>query len=129
MCIRDRIRTEAYRNLAATVLEYYQQYKSNYIGYITLNNEEFITYSNYLGSQKTPDHIESHVLEAAHEGDGRPVWISDYSDEYGLFMGRLFKYIQSSNLEELGTLIVSVDLNGLMDSLNFNEGMYEDRCV
>ncbi len=47
-----RIRTEAYRNLAATVLEYYQQYKSNYIGYITLNNEEFITYSNYLGSQK-----------------------------------------------------------------------------
>ena len=38
----------------------------------------------------------------------------------------LFKYIQSSNLEELGTLIVSVDLNGLMDSLNFNEGMYED---
>ena len=121
-----RIRTEAYRNLAATVLEYYQQYKSNYIGYITLNNEEFITYSNYLGSQKTPDHIESHVLEAAHEGDGRPVWISDYSDEYGLFMGRLFKYIQSSNLEELGTLIVSVDLNGLMDSLNFNEGMYED---
>lgn len=60
-----RIRTEAYKNLSYTVLEYYQQYKPNFISYITLNNPDFITYSNFLGSRKTPEEIERTVLDAA----------------------------------------------------------------
>ena len=121
-----RIRTEAYKKLSYTVLEYYQQYKPNFISYITLNNPEFITYSNFLGSRKTPEEIERSVLNAAHDGDGRPVWICDYGNEYGIFMGRLSRNIQSSNLEELGTLLVSIDLDGLMNSLNKEDPLYEN---
>lgn len=121
-----RIRTEAYKNLSYTVLEYYQQYKPNFISYITLNNPDFITYSNFLGSRKTPVEIERTVLDAAQAADGRPVWISNYGKDHGIFMGRLIKNIQSSNLEELGTLLVSLDLEALMDSLNKDNSMYED---
>ena len=121
-----RIRTEAYKNLSYTVLEYYQQYKPNFISYITLNNPDFITYSNFLGSRKTPEEIERTVLDAAQAADGRPVWISNYGKVHGIFMGRLIKNIQSSNLEELGTLLVSLDLEALMDSLNKDNSMYED---
>ena len=121
-----RIRTEAYKNLSYTVLEYYQQYKPNFISYITLNNPDFITYSNFLGSRKTPEEIERTVLDAAQAADGRPVWISNYGKDHGIFMGRLIKNIQSSNLEELGTLLVSLDLEALMDSLNKDNSMYED---
>lgn len=121
-----RIRTEAYKKLSYTVLEYYQQYKPNFISYITLNNPDYVTYSNYYSSWKTPEEVERSVLDAAHNADGRPVWVCDYGKEYGIFMGRLIKNIQSSSLEELGTLLVSLDLKGLMESLNRDDTLYEN---
>lgn len=113
-----RIRTTAYQSLSYSIQDYYQQSKPDYVHFITLYNPAFIIHSNYIGDSRIPAAIEQEILEAAAQGEGRPVWILDYADEYGIFLGRQIRDIQSANFDVLGTLIIAVDLNEMMLSFH-----------
>lgn len=121
-----REQTAAYQTLSYSIQEYYSQCKSFYVDYITLYNSRNTIYSNFMQNKYTPEEIESSVLELSAEAEGRPVWIYPGSGADGIFLGRQIRNIQSPYFDALGTIVVSVDLDRMIQSLNQREGAFPD---
>lgn len=108
-------RSKAYSYLSSTVTTYYQNFRGNGIRYITLYNDTYATRSDYSQSTVIPDDILEALKDAAHEGDGAPVWVTDYCDSAGLFLCRDIRSINRLSLETIGTLIVCIDMDNLLE--------------
>ena len=121
-----REQTIAHQALSQTVLDFYEQYKSSYVDYITLSHSRNTIYSNYLSDKRTPEEIEERLLAMADEGEGRPVWLFQYAQTNGFYLTRQIRNAQSPYFSSLGTLIVSVDLDEMISSLNQQEGAFPD---
>lgn len=70
----------------------------------------------YAGSERKSrmdDEVEQ-ALAAAHEANGRPVWLSGGSDDYSVLVVREIKGIRPFTLEPLGVLVIRVDLAGIV---------------
>lgn len=119
-------RQNAYRVLYATIQNYFLEYKKYHIQYISLYNDYFETHT-YIPLNKTPSSLLVHTIcQKALEKEGAPVWIPDYTLDYGLFLTREVRKIQNLDLRHLGILTVSVDITELIkDCTDFSE-RYEE---
>lgn len=118
----DREQAVSYQTLSYSIEQYYEQYKPFYVDYITLYNPKNTIYSNFLGNRRTPEKIESFLLDLSKEGEGRPTWVFDYAEENGFYLVRLIRNSHSPYFSTLGTLIVSVNLEQMLWALNQREG-------
>lgn len=75
--------------------------------------------------EQIPSAVYERILRISEQGDGYPVWITDYGNEYGLFIARDCRRVNNHNYERIGTLIIQIDLNKLVNvsthSLLFSE--------
>lgn len=110
------LRTDAYKNLYSIIPAYHQIFKSDYISYLDLHNDSFTTSSNSIRSAETPGEICEDVIHLADQEDGAPSWVTKYSDEHGIFMGRSIRRIGQLKLDTLGTLVVNIDINKMVQS-------------
>ncbi len=100
----------------SSLIDYFQTYKGNNINYITLHSPDF-TASNYdIRSSATPAEIHNEVLNAAADNSGYACWVTDYCNDYGLFLGRDSRRVLDLKFETLGTVIVNVDMDKLINS-------------
>ena len=121
-----REQTLAYQTLSRTISNYYDQCKSFYVDYITLYGSQHIVYSNFLRNQRTPSEIEEKLLTLADENEGRPVWVFEYAQDNGFYLSRQIRNIQSPHFDSLGTLIISVNLDQIIEGLNNQDGAFPD---
>lgn len=119
-------RTQAYQDLSSLISEYYQNFKANNISFLNLKNDSFTTYTDYYHSGKVPDEVIEDVLKEASESEGRVQWVSRYNDDYGLFLGRQIRRIKQTRLDELGVLLVCVDIDEMVRSATRFSNQYED---
>lgn len=96
------------------IFDYHQANRNSRIDYINLFNPNYTSESYSAKSAQTPDEIHRHVIAAANKKAGYPVWITDYCNEYGLFLGRDSRRVNKMKFETLGTLVVSIDLDKLI---------------
>lgn len=120
-----REQTAAYQTLSYSIQEYYGKCKAFYVDYITLYNSKNTIYSNFIQNKNTPEEIEGSVLSLAAQAEGRPVWTYPAGDA-GIFLGRQIRNIQSPYFDALGTVVISVDLDRMIQSLNQREGAFPD---
>ena len=102
--------------ITSSLIDYYQNYKSNDINYISLYNPQFTSSSYKAAISELPDTISDTVIQAAGENSGYACWITDYCITYGLFLGRDSRRVQNLKFETLGTVVVNVDLEKLISS-------------
>lgn len=121
-----RMQATAHQALSYTVQEYYGQYKSSYVDYITLYHSRNAIYSNFLSNRRTPEEIEAELLALSAENEGRPAWLFRYAEKNGFYLSRQIRNIQSPYFSSLGTMIVSVNLDEMIQSLNRQEGAFPD---
>lgn len=121
-----REQAAAHQALSYALQDYYGQYKASYVDYLTLYHSKNTIYSNFLSNQRTPEHIETALLELADEQEGRPVWQFQYAETNGFYLSRQIRNIQSPYFDSLGTIIVSVNLDKMIHSLNMQEGAFPD---
>lgn len=121
-----REQAAAYQNLSKSIQQYYDQSKSFHVDYITLYTLQNTIYSNFLGNRRTPEHIESSILALSEAQEGRPVWTFSYAEENGFYLGRQIRNFQSPYFAPIGTVIISVDLEQMLRTINQREGAFPD---
>ncbi len=119
-------RTNAYQELYRLIPDYYESFKSNNISYMTLYNDSFTVSTNQIRANETPAKIQSVLLEETAKREGAPCWISDYSSEYGFFLGRDIRRIRATRLDTIGTLLVNVNMEEMITSATNFSSQYED---
>ena len=96
------------------LFDYYQTNRVNSVNYINLYNPNYVTYSYEAQSRFTPDTILQDIIAKSNQQEGYPYWITDYCNDYGLFLGRDCRRVNKMRYETLGTLVVKVDLKKLI---------------
>ena len=109
-------RNAAYDGLSYKIPDYYQNYRDNSLYFLNLYNPDYVIYSYRGRSNQIPDSIIEDCLTAAEENPGYPCWITEYGSDYGLFLSRTIRRASQLRLDYLGTLLVSVNLDELIDS-------------
>ena len=105
----------ALRSIRSGVGLYYQSFSDNILQYITLYTDSGNAYTNILEADSVPKEVQEDMISRTGEERGKPYWITDYMDEYGLFLGRTVNSIDSYKLEPLGTILLNIDMDRLLD--------------
>lgn len=105
----------ALRNVRSGVGLYYQSFSDNILQYITLYTDSANAYTNILAADSVPQEVQEDMISRTGEEKGKPYWITDYMSEYGLFLGRTVNSIASYKLEPLGTILLNIDMERLLD--------------
>lgn len=109
-------RNAAYNILSYKIPDYYQNYRENSVYYLNLYTPNYTIYSYKNRSDQVPASIVQDCLSVAEENAGYPCWITEYGNDYGLFLSRTIRRASQLRLDYLGNLLVSVNLDELIDS-------------
>jgi len=113
----DEIKLYNARNtLDYLVFDYYQSNRTNCVNYINLYHNKNAIYSFEAQSQLVPDNVYDYIIQKANRKSGYPCWITDYCNEYGLFLGRDCRRVLDMTYQSLGTLVINVDMDKLISS-------------
>ncbi len=107
-------RTDAVRDIRTLLVNYYDNYRSDHIRYLDLLADDVTISGNSYYSRKTPEEVRGAVVASAHEEPGSAVWLSRYSGQEGLFLGRVVRRIENLSFEELGELVICVDIDAMV---------------
>lgn len=107
---------KAVQQMRSDVGGYYQSFSDGILKYITVYTEASTAYTNILRADETPKKIQNKMLSQAFKADGGPCWITDYIKEYGLFLVRNIKRIESTKLEPIGNILINVNVDALVHS-------------
>ncbi len=105
----------AYRHVYHSLSEYCTNFRKDHIRYMNLYQGTVSIHTHVpAGSAVLPATIEQDLCERARKADGATIWITDYAEDYGLFMLKAIRRAEYLQLDTLGILLVCVDLNGLV---------------
>ncbi len=106
----------AYRHVYNSLGEYYTNFRKNHIRYMNLYQDTISIHTHVpAGSAVLPDEVEEDLYRQGLAADGATIWVTDYAQEYGLFMVKAIRRTEYLKLDSLGVLVVNVDLNGLVN--------------
>lgn len=115
--------------LYSVVQKYYNEYQKKNVTYLAVYNEgnnNFATYSYRYLKAEVPEEVEYELVERAAREEGAPVWITDYGQQYGLFLARTIRKIDNLSLENLGTLIVCINLDQIIEEIGNRGEQFEN---
>lgn len=116
----------AVQNIRSTAGGYYQSFSDGILSYLTLYTDSSAAYTNILRADETPKEIQKEFIARAAEKDGAPCWITDYVENYGLFLSRSVKKIESVRLDTLGTIVLNIDMDQLIGSVTRYNSRYKE---
>lgn len=118
-------RTVAYKAIYGMLNEYYFNFRKNNIRYMSLYQGNFSIHTHIINKEQLPDSIRRDLIARAEAGKGKTILVTDYSDQYGLFMVKNIRRTQFLKLDSIGSLIVNIDMNQLIDSSTDSSHLYE----
>lgn len=111
-------------NLGVNVSNYYYNYYDNILKNISLYTNVSTIKTNLIAADNVPQNIQEEVLEKSEKAEGAVCWVDDYMDEYGLFLAREIRQIEGLKLDTLGTIMINIDMNSLVESSTKFEEQY-----
>lgn len=98
-----------------SIVQYYQnQFGSNYLDCICVVNDYYSTYSASPYISSLPDDVIQDLSAQAAAADGAPVFVTDYIQDYDLFLVREIREIDDLSLRPLGFMVLCIDLEDLV---------------
>ena len=119
-------RTIAYKALYGTLNEYYFSFRKNNINFMSLYQDRFSIHTHISAENTLPEAVTQDLVTRGENAKGRTLWITDYSDEYGLFMVKNLRRSEYLSLDSLGTLVVSLNIDGLIKAATGTSHFYDD---
>lgn len=117
--------SNSYQDLSSVLYDYYYSYPTDNISYIALTANNF-TLSTYNKGSKLPSKVLEDITSQTDNASGSPVLITDYAHEYGVFLARTIRRIDSLQLDSLGTIIVSFNVSSLVSDSTDTISLTED---
>lgn len=97
------------------IIQYYQnQFDSNYLDCICVVNDYYSTYSASPYISSLPDDVIRNLAAQATAAGGAPVFVTDYINDYDLFLVREIREINDLSLKPLGFMVLCIDLESLV---------------
>lgn len=117
--------THTYSNISEVIYDYYYSYQTNCISYITITNGK-ATLSTYNKGNKLSSQTVKNISQQAEDAKGNPVLITDYAKPYGIFLARTIRRMDSLRLDTLGTIIININLDSLIENATQTISLTED---
>lgn len=115
---KQEVKLKNARNMISYLItDYHHNLRNSHV----VNISYFIDANNIISSypgneERIPMRVYQEVLKMAASGDGYPVWITDFCNEFGLFIARDNRRVNNHNYENIGTLIIQMDFRKLISS-------------
>lgn len=117
-------RIHTYDALYNRVQSYYYEYREHNISHVNLITNRF-NIESYNSHFYLPTDIQNTIKNQAIKGDGKAIWITNYGEDYGIFLTRLIRRIEKLSLMPLGILTINIDIHSALKCSNaFNQ--YDD---
>lgn len=102
-------------------------YDFNNIGlsYVAIFQDDDLFTNSQILTGQLPEEIKEALIEEGKSGDGASKWIIDYCDTYGLFLVKEIHGIKNLNLDNLGVMIINIDLDILISDASIVSSDYE----
>ena len=109
------------------IVQYYQnQFYGNYLDCICIINDYYATYSASPYISSLPNDVIQDLSIKAAAGGGAPVFVTDYIDQYDLFLVREIREINGLSLKHLGFMVLCIDLDSLVKDTTSWTSQYDD---
>ena len=92
-----------YSALYNTVQNFYTESKIPIVSHITLLSGKY-TVQSYPTANNIPYDVRRHINNLSISANGGALWITDYCEDYGLFLSRVIRKIDLLELSHLGIL-------------------------
>lgn len=109
---------DVYGDIHSSLDTYYQRYHDNYIDNVKIVTDKYTVSSYGMDSHIMPTEMEDELIEKAREHEGGIYWITDYQETYGIFLVRSIRRIEYMKLDEIGILIVNINLKQMMEDVS-----------
>lgn len=109
------LRAPAIQGLYTSLNEYYFNFRKSQIRYMSLYQNDFSTHTYQATINRLPEPVTKDLIEQAEAAHGATVWVTDYTQEYGLFMVKELRQIEFLKLDSIGVLVINVDIQTLMN--------------
>ncbi len=113
-----------YSALYNTVQNFYTESKIPIVSHITLLSGKY-TVQSYPTANNIPYDVRRHINNLSISANGGALWITDYCEDYGLFLSRVIRKIDRLELSHLGILTLTIDLSPILDEA-FNSDCYQN---
>lgn len=114
-----------YSTLYNTLLSYYDTFKNYGLTYISIYNSDFAVHTNRPAAQLVSQDTLLILNQTAIEQEGRPIWNSDFTDSYGLFLTRAIRKINYMDLSTLGTINIALNMERLISTSTDLDSAYD----
>lgn len=121
-------RSKINKELRSVLRDYSDSFKGNHVNYINLFCDSFMTSDNTFASINIPDHVLDNIRLKIREAEGRSIWVRDYANDYGLFLGREIREIANMSLAPLGEIIINIDVDALIRDTISIHGQYDSHA-
>ena len=113
------------RDIVYNVLTNYLFNMANqHISYISIQQDNTVISTHLSRFQAMPYELRKELVKQGQKAEGSTIWISDYSQEYGLFLVKELRESRSLSLRPIGTLIICIDLDTLIEQTSIFHSAY-----
>lgn len=103
-------------------------YNNRYINYISIINEEAsVTANNYPSVFLQDSQLLAHMIVEAGARQGKSIWFAQ--NDGGLYLVRTIREIEGFSLNNLGTLMIQVDMERLIASATSFSSLLEESNI
>lgn len=95
------------------------------ISYISILQKNSTISTHALRFEKVPADIQSDLIKQGARAQGATIWVTDYSQDYGLFLVKELREATAFSLAPIGTLIINLNLNALIEETSVFHSPYE----
>ena len=107
-----------YSDIYSALQKHYLEYRQPYLKMAAISCPRFITYTNENIACRPDADLTKELIALAEAGEGSPVWVTSHAEDHGIFLVREIKKIKNLRLDNLGTLIINVNLGDLVTEMS-----------
>lgn len=98
---------------------------NQYISYISIQQDTNTISTRLSRFQEVPFEIRRNLFEQGKKAEGSTIWVTDYCQEYGLFLVKELRETKGLSLRPIGTLIICIDLDTLIEQTSLFATPYD----
>lgn len=95
------------------------------ISYISILQGNSTISTHALRFEKVPADLQKDLIKQGARAQGATIWVTDYSQDYGLFLVKELRETSPFSLAPIGTLIINLNPNALIEETSVFHSPYE----
>lgn len=104
----------------------YYAYRESGVAFVTIFNQRFANSTNIFAQKKKEPAVLNEALKKGKEAQGAVAWTYGDSNTQDIYLTRLIREIAGMKFTSLGTILISVDMDTLIQSVNLPFQSFEN---